>query len=64
MDWIHQINPPRDFIEFEFLDSSGHFLEQYCNHGIYNITRIIELGASIDNSLQNIYLVGKIKNQK
>ena len=62
MDWIHQINPPRDFIEFEFLDSSGHFLKQYCNHEIYNIIKIIELGAPIENSLQNIYLVGK--NQK
>ena len=54
MDWIHQINPPRDFIEFEFLDSSGHFLKQYCNHEIYNIIKIIELGAPINNNLQNI----------
>ena len=38
------------------------FLEQYCNHGIHKTTRITEPGASIENSLQNIYLVGK--NQK
>ena len=58
MDWITQDR----ITEFEFSDSLGHFLEQYCNHGICNITRIIELGSSIEDSLQNIYLVGK--NQK
>ena len=52
----HMVNPPQDFVELEFLDSSGHrsFLEQYCNHEVYSTIKIIELGALIDNSLQNI----------
>ena len=50
MDWITQDR----ITEFEFSDSLGHFLEQYCNHEIYNIIKIIELGAPINNNLQNI----------
>ena len=66
MDWIHKINPhPGLYRILVFrLQNISHFLEQYCNPGIYNITRIIDLGAPIEKYPSKTFtLLGKIKNK-
>ena len=42
MDWRHMVNPPRDFVEFEFLISSRLFPKTMLNFETRNIIKIIE----------------------